>query len=298
MYGPSLNPTLSEAERHYRKALQLCRWRAPVYRDEAAANLIGLGTLAQIRGRFRKTIRLASRAIREAGRAEDARHVIAGERLMGAAYKVLGKRAEAEAHIQTGIEMSQACGAHLERVRLLLFYGYLLYDRAALENFAPLDAREIFREALAQAERVQQSYCIFEAKISLGWCALAMGATDEAAQWFDPLTEALPGGRHADLHAGLDLGLAGVAHQREEWDKARSLYAMVLNSHREEFSNSSWSRAYVGLGAIEWHTGHRTEAESAWKQALRLAGKVSPARKELAAQSIRICKADRHAVQR
>ena len=146
MYGPSLNPTLSEAERHYRKALRLCRWWAPVYRDEAAANLIGLGTLAQIRGRFRKTIRLASRAIREAGRAEDARHVIAGERRMGAAYKVLGRRGEAEAHI--------------------------------------------------------------------------------------------------------------------------------------------------------WHTGHRTEAESAWKQALRLAGKVSPARKELAAQSIRICKADRHAVER
>lgn len=111
MYGPSLNPTLSEAERHYRKALRLCRWWAPVYRDEAAANLIGLGTLAQIRGRFRKTIRLASRAIREAGRAEDARHVIAGERLMGAAYKVLGRRGEAEAHIKTALEMSNACGA-------------------------------------------------------------------------------------------------------------------------------------------------------------------------------------------
>jgi tetratricopeptide (TPR) repeat protein len=278
-----------QAARCYRQALRLCRLGWPVYHDEAAANLVGLATIFQTRYGFRKTIDFAVQAIREAVRAGDSHHIIAGERLLGAACKVLGRYAEAESHIQSAIKLSRACGTHLETARLLLLFGYLIYDLATLTEEIPTKARDSFQTALIEAEGHHHLYCILEAKIALGWCALATGATEEAMHWLEPLNKSAVARIHGDLLSGLELGLAGIAYQQGDFSSARGLYKNVLSSCTEQDDRSSCSKAYIGLGAIEWHLGQHEQAQAAWRQSLQLASRVSEARQRLAEHSINMC---------
>lgn len=286
------------AARRYRQALRLCLLGWPIYHDEAAANLVGLATICQTHYRFRKAIRLAARAIREATRAGDSRHIIAGERLIGAACKILGRYAEAESHIQSAIGLSRACGAHLEIARLLVLRGYLFYDLATLAEEVPAKARDSFQAALTEAEGHHHLYCILEAKIALGRCALAMGAMEEAIHWLEPLKKSALARKHADLLSELELGLAGVAYQQSDFSAARGLYRTVLGSCAEQDDRSSCSKAYIGLGAIEWHSGRHEQAQAVWRQGLQLASRVSEARLRLAEHSINLCQRDRHVVPR
>lgn len=288
----------THARRYYRQALRLCRWGFPVYEDEAAANLIGLATVASMRYRFHAATRLAASAIREAKRGADARHVIAGERLIGAACKALGHYTEAESHIQTATDLAQTCGAYLETAKLVVLHAYLYYDLALLREEMPTKAKNLFQHALAEAERICSLFSILEAKMGLGWCALATGATQEAATFFDGLEAAIPPGRHPELMAGLTLGLAALAHQRGEFDTAAASYERVFELGGEQDNRSSWCKAYVGVGAIHWHLGRREQAQATWRRALRLAGRISHARQELAKHSIRLCQRDPSTVPR
>ena len=287
-----------EAERLYSRALRLCRWGIPAHHDEVAANLVGLATVANATYRFRWGTRLAGRAIREARGAGDLRHVIAAWRLIGAASKMLGRYAEAEAHLQTGLRLSESCGAQLERARLLLLRGHLLYDLAVLEEVQPSKAKPLFEEALAVAERIHDLFCTLDARMGLGLCALAAGATVEAEKHYQVVREYLPTDCHSDLAGGLVIGLAAVAHQRGEWPAAEALYESLLQPEGERGDRSARSKACVGLGAIAWHSGRRDEAERAWEQALRIAATISPARQRLAEHSIRLCQADARVVPR
>lgn len=288
----------TEAERRYRQALRLCRWGIPVYHDEVSANLVGLATVAYRRYAFHKTIRLATRAVREAERASDSRHQIAGQRLTAAAHKILGRYREAESYLLTALTLARSCGSRLEEARLLLLYGNLFYELAVLEEGWPGKAARFFEDALLAASRVHNLYCVVEAQISLGMCALARGATREAEAYFDATEGTIPLDRHPELHAGLVLGRAAVAHQRGKLEAAKELYKNVVNLCQEWDELSPWSKAHVGLGAIEWHAGRREQAQEEWGRALRVARRISPARRELAEYSISLCQIDPSVVPR
>jgi tetratricopeptide (TPR) repeat protein len=161
-----------KATKFYRQAWRLCHWGLPIYHDEAAANLIGLATIAQASYRFPEAIRLATRALRKARLAGDIHHILAGERLIAAASKSLGRYDEADLHLSAALFLCGKSEVLLERARLLLLRGWLQYERAVLQNELPLTARPAFQEAMQAAQDIHDLYCILEAQMSLGWCAL------------------------------------------------------------------------------------------------------------------------------
>jgi hypothetical protein len=46
------------------------------------------------------------------------------------------------------------------------------------------------------------------------------------------------------------------------------------------------------LGAISWHLGKKEEAEGYWKQALRIARKISEVKRDIVKISIELCQAN------
>jgi tetratricopeptide (TPR) repeat protein len=274
----------------YRKALRRCQRGYPIYHDEAAANLIGLATLAHVVDRFLETLRFATLARREAERAGDLRHLVAAERLLGAAYKSLGGYQEANSHLQAAAGLS--IHVPLEKPRILLLQGWLQYDWATLAKQAPDQAIPLFEEALNAAQKVGDFYCLSEARLSLGWCALASLTPNEAARWFSSLKETLPLDRHLELYAMLRLGLAEVAHLRGELDGAGELYKEVERFCRSKAVSIWHWRALIGLGAICWHAGRPAEGEKYWEEALDVAGQISDGKIALAKASIELCRGD------
>jgi tetratricopeptide (TPR) repeat protein len=276
----------------YRRALRLCLWGLPIYHDEVAANLIGLATISQANYCFPEAIRLATKALRKAQVAEDSRHVLAGERLIAAALKSLGRYDAADAHLSATLLLCDEPGVTLERARLLLLQGWLQYERATLQRELPLAAKSTFQEALQAAQRMHDLYSILEAKTSLGWCALADGNTAEAVNWFNRLKAALPGERHPELQAGIELGLAAVVHQRGQLETAGPLYEEVISLCRRHDIRWWHCKAMVGLGAVHWHLGRHEPAGKVWEQALQVARQFSQVKQSFIEISIKACQAN------
>jgi tetratricopeptide (TPR) repeat protein len=284
-----------EARRLYERALRLCRWGVPVHRDEAAANLIGLATLAHEGYGFAETIRYATQALRDAKKSRDGHHIIASERLLGSAHKTLGDYSEADLHLHAALFLSDQLGIGLEKARVKLLLGWLHYDQALLKKLLPVEAKKWFQEALVEAQDVRDLFCQLEAKMSLGWCALGENATSEAIGWFDPLSKVPLAGRHADLRAGIELGLAAIVHQKGDLERAKRLYEKALGFCDSNKVYSWYCRAAVGLGAVRWHLAEKDEGEQIWRSGLRIAGRISEAKQQLVLTSIEICKADENA---
>jgi len=285
---------LSQASRLYRKALRLCLWGIPAYHDEAAANQIGLGTVSLANYFFLNTIRFTNGAIREAKKAGDIRHVIAGKRLMGTAYKYLGRYAEAKLHIHEAIFLCDKFEIHLEKGRLLLLWAWLQYDVATLKKEFPVEAKECFQKAMEDSQRVHNMYCLLEAMMGLGWCALAEKATSEAENWFELLKKFLVTQRHPELRAGVEIGLAALFHQQGDLQAAEELYMDSISLCSREGVLSWNCKATVGLGAVYWHLAKLEKAETTWKQSLQLANRISLAKRSLTEISIELCRSDLH----
>ena len=106
----------------------------------------------------------------------------------------------------------------------------------------------------------------------------------------EPLKGTLPAGKHPDLQAGIELGLAAVSHQQGKLDVAEKLYREVINFCGQ--NNMHVVRAWIGLGAIHWHSGRKGKANDAWKKSLRTAKQISKAAGLLVEISIKSCRAD------
>ena len=279
-----------KAERAYRRAWFFCMGGIPVYRDEAAANLIGLSTIALGRYSFKKAVQLASMAIRTAKKAGDVIHRIAGESLMASAYKSMGRYTTANIHLQIAFQLCDHYGINIEKARLLLLEGWLKYDQDILRGHLSTAAGESFEEALRAAEKMNNTFCLIEAKFSLGWQAIASNNTADAEKWIYPLAGLMPPDRHLEIRAGIEMAMAAIAHQHGKSDAAGQLYHQVCSFCGEHDIRLWHCRSLVGLGAIHWHEGKREEAATAWKQALRLAERISAKRKKLVHLSIELCR--------
>lgn len=283
---------LAKAKHFYRQAMIYCLFGSPPYHDEAAANMIGLATVSKTMCRFTETIRYSRKAIKKAHMAGDIQHIIAGERLLSYAYKTIGNYQEAEMHIQTALLICEKYGLYLEKARLLLLLGWLQYDKSTLARELPTESKAHFNKAKSEAQKIHNLYCLIEAKLSLGVCALAEKSTEEARNWFRPLSELLPPGRHPELKAAIDAGMAAVAHQNGNKEEARKLYRQVI-SFCQKHDIRQWScKAMVGFGSLEWHSGKTNQAENLWKQALKTAKSISKARSQLIQMSIELCQKD------
>ena len=282
---------MREAESFYSKALRLCRYGIPVYRDEIAANLIGLATVCLSKYEYPKSLQLATEATREAQRSGNISHLIAGKRLIGTACKALGQYEEAESHLQAALGLTRLYEAPLEVARLLLVLGWLHHDLVLLKGGVLDQAKGYFVGALGEAEWVWDMFCVVEAKMSLGFCALAEKATEVALDWFEPLGDALPAGRHEDVLARIELGMACVAHQQGDLGVAEKRYGELAEWCGKLDIRSAF-RAHVGLGSIYWHSGEGEKAEDAWNEALRIAGSICEGRRVFAQRSIELSRED------
>jgi len=274
----------------YRWARWICRCGIPVFHDEAAANLIGLAAVFKVRGLNIRTVHLASRALLEARKAGDIRHEVASERLLGAACKSLGRWDEADTHLKHAMMLSDLYGIPIEKARLLLLQGWLEYERAMFRKELPIAARVLFLEGTRMAQQVHEHYSHLEAQMSLAWCALAGGATDEAEGCFKSLKNNLQEVSHVTLISEINLGLSVVAHQKGKLKDAEKLYEEVTRF--AELHGLPWQNclALVGLGAVCWHQNKISQAKEMWQRASRVANRISRRRRDLIAINIESCK--------
>jgi len=281
-----------EAKRNYRGALRLCAWGWPVYRDEVAANRIGLATVASEEYRWRDVLRLARRAHREATGSGDIRHVLAAERLIAMALDDLGQYEEARAALQSALDESVRLGVAAEETRLLAALGGSHYAQAAFLGHPPSEAERYLLQAVDVARRVHTLYGQLDARMRLGWCALAGSRTDEAVEAFREVAARVPPGSHDELRAGCELGEVAAAHQTGDFGAAEAGYRRALKEAEERDFRGWAATAAAGLGAVCWHQGRREEAEAAWSVAREFARRNSPRAQELTEAALRLCRAD------
>lgn len=279
-----------QATRQYRRALRLCVWGVPVFHDEAAANRIALATIAFTQYHWGRVVRLARRAQREAQAAGDSRHAIAANRLIGLALDDLGRYQEAESELQAALESSQHTGAALETARLLNLKGCFYHGQATLRGEHYERATESFRQAMEVAESIYNLYSFVDAKLGLGWSAVADGKAGEAVDWFEQARASLSTEAYPELWIVLRLGNAATLHQSGALEKAAPEYQNVLAEAKRRDFRGTAARALVGLGAIHWHSGRREQANTAWTEARRIAKRNSPRDQQLTEANIRLCR--------
>ena len=281
----------ASARAAYRRALRLCTWGVPIYHDEASGNRLALAALAARPYRWAEVARLARRARREAWAAGAVEYALAAERHLAFALEELGKFEEAQDLLDRGLEASDREGARVERARLLIIKGGHCYAQATLQGEGAAEAAGVLRRALDEAQELHDLYSVLDAKLCLGWCALAEGQTEEAQRYFGDVEAALPRGIHIELEVGVLAGLAATTHQRGDLEAAVGQYNEVIAAAHPIRGWGYEDRALVGLGAISWHAGNRDEAERYWERARDCAARHSPREQQLVAASIRRCRA-------
>jgi tetratricopeptide (TPR) repeat protein len=243
-------------------------------------------------------IRCASRGIREARKAGDLLHVVAGQRLIAAAQKSTGEYSEAEQNLNAALLISELQAVHLEKARILLLMGWLHHDQATLRNEISGEARNLFQQALDAARHVHDLFCAVEAEISLCWQDLSAKETVHAGAYLESLKRALSPELHPQLRAGIEVAAAAEAHQKGDLPEAARMYDKAIAFCAAHECNAWKRRALIGLGATHWHRGNTAEAEQFWDEALKLAERSSKAKRELAAAIIGVCRRDRSEIPR
>jgi ATP/maltotriose-dependent transcriptional regulator MalT len=222
----------------------------------------------------------------------DIKHLIAGQRLVGSALRHQGYLNEANRYYHDAFLLADSLNFHLEKSRILLHRGCLEHEKALKKYMFSDKSEEYFQNALIEARVINDFYCLNEAQILLGWQALYNKETDKARSWLWPLREILPPEVHSELTAGLQIGLAAVAHQEGDIIKAERLYREAVDFCKDHDVRAWQSKAHIGYGAILWHSAKQDRGAREWQAALRIASGISPAKKQLAEISIEFCKND------
>ena len=286
------------AKGHYRSALWLCRFGVSRMHDEEAANLVALAVVAAETHQLKETLALAHRGLRVARKGKDLPHLVAAVRLLAVAHRGLGRYDAAIEHIATGLEhCDRHKGLHLERLRLLVLRSWVRYDQALLGLADSVTWGFDLDEAHTLARAAASLYGVAETTLGLTWRSVLRGDVKDARLRFDHVEHLLPEGRLFDLHAGLAVSRA-AAHRLSGHPEAESAYESAVRACTQHDIVGWGIRAYVGLGALQFHAGRADEASEAWNKGVTLAGKVSPAKQQLVRVSIRLCQAGLTAVAR
>jgi tetratricopeptide (TPR) repeat protein len=180
-------------------------------------------------------------------------------------------------------------------MRILLLWSWFLYEQAKIHGQLPSKAREYFEKTTIEARRVHDQYCLIEANIGLGYCAVATGDTNEAMKYLETLKGTLSIGRHPDLQAGIKLGLAAVSHQQGKIEVAEKLYQEVIEFlNQNKMQSMHLIRAWIGLGAIYWHSDRIGKAKEAWQKSFRAAEQISKFKRTLSEIIFNSCRAHSH----
>lgn len=284
----------SQAQSFFRRALRRCQWGIPRYQGEAAANLLGLGTIDQELSHFRKALSLAVRVERITRRIGDLPHQLAALRLRALSYRGLGNYDAAEEVMSSAFALSKKPDVEHEVPRLSMISGWLAYDRSTIAGRGLHAASEHFRSALNGAQAFSNYYILAEATLSLAWCTVVADGSDRDS-YSDP----------RDLHAFRDFPLSSRSHlglwcgkhvleavsaHKAGDPNAKDSYEAAIRLC-ELNDNLAWRvRALVGLGCQRTQSGETAEAASTWRRALEVARQASAGLARVTEATIETCR--------
>ncbi len=253
----------AQAASAYRSALLLCFLGVPLLRDEAAANLIGLGAVAIGRCRNCSARLLAVSAAGLTAYRRDGSHHRAAMRLAATACLPMGRYEECRRWLRrTGAFEPPT---DIEQTRAWVLRGRLDFSEATLAGQQPHAAATAFDCARQSALRMHDVYSLIEAELGLAWCALAHGAAD-ARHWLGEAERHLSDGSNFELWGWYRFLLAAREHHEASLD-AFAAYASAEQFCRQHRVPGWQARALVGQGAIRWHEGNAAAAGALWDAA-------------------------------
>jgi len=280
---------VASATKEYRRALRICQLGMPIYRDEVAANLTALATIAFREYRWQDCLQLANRALRAANASGDHRHAIAAQRLIGIALEDLERYDEAQDVLEKALEASRQLGAGVEITRILASLGSFAFGQATLRGQQPGEAGICFTQAIEAGRLVHNLYCINDATLRLGWTLLCCGETAPAVRCFEQVLSAVPQNAHAEMRVGAQIGLTAAEHQQGHLPDTMTRYRHGRKLAEQANCRGWAATALIGEGAILWHTGNQQAAQTCWDNARHHAQRNSPRAMHLVDASIALC---------
>ena len=275
----------AQAATAYRRALLLCFLGVPVYCDEAAANLIGLGGVAIGQCRNSLARHLAIWASRQAAFVRDHVHQRAAMRLAAAACLPLGRYNECRRWLQQAGAFIPP--TDVEQTRAWVLLGCLEFSEATLAGIQPDAAVATFEGARQSALIMRDIYSLIEAELGLAWCALTCQTAD-VSRWLGQAAKRLTTGSNFELWGWHMFLVAAQRHQTGMPD-ALTAYASTEEFCRQHAIPSWLARALVGQGAIRWHQGDPATAKKLWDTAWRTSRRVGKGLSAIIKRDIETC---------
>ena len=276
----------------YARALVASVFGFPFYYGEVAGNVLGLATIAYETFRFRTAICAAWLAWGAALIGRDIWHRVGAMRLLGGAYKAIGRYERAACILDRMLALCLERDMPRDARAVELQRGWLEFDRATFEDRDPEGAADWFQRAAAGVKGVAAHHLVQEARLGLGWCALLRGADEEAEAMFRSVLDAVGNSVHRPLAAGATVGMAAVRHLRGQLAPAVTAYDTAIAAC-DNGGGALWGAiARVGKGTVLWHLGDKADAEKMWNLARESATAVSRARVRIIEKTIRLCRAD------
>jgi hypothetical protein len=276
----------SQAAHGYGKALLICFLGVTVYRDESAANLVGLGSVALGRCRNALARRLAIWAVGQASLARNHSHQQAARRLAAAACLPLGRYEECWGWLnESG---AYELPGSVEQMRAWVLRGRLEFAQATMAGQQPRTAAATFQAARQSALLMHDLYSLIETELGLGWCALVLREPD-VDRWLDAAEKKLTTGSNFELW-GWHMFLVAARKHRAGASDASAAYLAAEEFCRQHAIPSWMTRSLVGRGAIQWHQGDGSGAEALWRDALRRARKAGKGLAGIVKKDIELCR--------
>jgi tetratricopeptide (TPR) repeat protein len=260
--------------------------------DEGSSALSGLAAAQRNRYAWRKAL-LAARGARSlAFRSKDRRGEIQSLILIGATQKSMGRYEAAERSFQGALEMSAEQDDPLAISQLLTQWGWMRFDQATLAETLPGEAFTLFKQASDRAESVGSYALSADALNGSAWCRLVEGKENEAREDFSRARSLLRGARFPYISDGVRLGELSLHFLTGPLDSIRPGFVALIADLSSRHAGLWLSHAYVGLGSVEWHSGHEDAARRAWTNAESCARRVSPTKGAVVRAAIDLCRKD------
>ena len=270
---------LSNAEKAYKKALNICLSNTPIIADEAAANLLGIASIKLHSYKYADVYKLAFDALQKAKDAGDIAHTIYANRIIATAYKDNLQFDKSEKHIEAANLLAKFSDLPLEQIALFHLQAWIHYIRSILNNdFCLALPAEIFMKTFEEAKKYSYIPYMISAKLGLAWCALAKFNTRRAQDLIIEVEQMVTSESSHDLIIGKFLTKAAILHQHKNFQKANIQYKKIIGLCQKYLQKSREADAWQGIGATFFHMGEIDKAESCWVKALSTAENCCPTR--------------------
>ncbi|WP_197443608.1 toll/interleukin-1 receptor domain-containing protein [Maioricimonas rarisocia] len=273
------------AIRCYRRALRLARRASPPDDAEAAANLVGLATIARTRQQNSKAIRFATEAIEHAESGSDVRHNIAARRILAGSLRYQMKLDEAASELNAARMLCVLHDLGFEQAAIELAQAWLTYEANLLEgrDDHANAAERLFVSALEQADQSAHLVSRVEAWLGLAWCCLVRLDAEGAAERLGRITALPEAAKYRELVAGINIARASLDLLRLEYDVAQEHFRAAKAFADTHELHAFAADAGVGLTAALFHQGEDRDARSAEREAVKSARRCGPLKSRLVA---------------